>query len=137
MFALVIVVWTIIIASVVSRYPRFFRKVTSYRLDFNSSDSDSEPDDNMVGHSSLSETEEMENRRDSDSDSDSEFDPDDEETEKKAAKILMSFKKYKNLPDYMKDFYDEAEFPKDWLTLTDEEKKAKLDEDLAKYLSKE
>jgi hypothetical protein len=134
MFTIGIVVWSIIVAAIVSRYPKFFKNITAYRINLDSSDS--EPDDDMVGHYSLSETEKMENtpRSDSDSDSesdhldsDSEFDPD-EETQQDdvitAAKVLvlLGTDEYDKLPEYMKDFYEETTHchPNEWMALTDD-----------------
>jgi hypothetical protein len=119
MFAISIIVWTIFIGAVVSRYPQFFNRIRFDSSD--DSDSDSEPDENMVGHSSLSDTEDS-------LDSDSEFDPDEDE----AAHILlnMSLEKYDKIPEYMKDFYEEAKFSADWMKLSESEKLAKLDEEL-------
>jgi len=130
MFTLALIVWSIIIAGVV-------RKISTYRInfDFSDSDSDSDPDDDMVGHSSLSETEEMEKTQYSDSesesdhlDSDSEFYPEDEEI----AHILlhMSLNNFDKIPEYMKDFYEEAILSPEWMSLTDDQKKAKLDAEL-------
>ena len=122
MFTIGLIVWSVIVIGIVNRYIKFNRVVVY-----------SPEDDDMVGHSSVSETEEMENDY---SDSDSEFDPDDEETEIKAAEILMSFKSYDSLPDYMKDFYDETTISPGWMKLTDEQKKTKLDSDLDTYRTK-
>lgn len=124
MFTIGLIVWSVIVIGIVNRYIKFNRVVVY-----------SPEDDDMVGHSSVSETEEMENDY-SDSDSDSEFDPDDEETEIKAAEILMSFKGYDSLPDYMKDFYEETTISPGWMKLTDEQKKTKLDSDLDTYRTK-
>ena len=117
MFTIGLIVWSVIVIGIVNRYIKFNRVVV-YSPD----------DDDMVGHSSVSETEEMENDY---SDSDSEFDPDDEETE-----ILMSFKGYDSLPDYMKDFYEETTISPEWMKLTDDQKKTKLDSDLDIYRTK-
>ena len=122
MFTIGLIVWSVIVIGIVNRYIKFNRVVVY-----------SPEDDDMVGHSSVSETEEMENDY---SDSDSEFDPDDEETEIKAAEILMSFKSYDSLPDYMKDFYEETTISPGWMKLTDEQKKTKLDSDLDTYRTK-
>ena len=145
MFVLTLIAWSIVVATVVSRYPKFFKKITAYRISFESSDTDSEPDDDMVGHSSVSDTEKMENTIYSDSDydsesddldSDSEFDPEQEE----AAEILQSLKTslddYDKLPDYMKDFYEETVLSPKWMKMTEEEKRAKLDADLDNYRTK-
>ena len=145
MFVLTLIAWSIVVATVVSRYPEFFKKITAYRISLESSDTDSEPDDDMVGHSSVSDTEKMENTIYSDSDydsesddldSDSEFDPEQEE----AAEILQSLKTslddYDKLPDYMKDFYEETVLSPKWMKMTEEEKRAKLDADLDNYRTK-
>ena len=147
MFALTLVAWSIVVAAVVSRYPTFFKKITAYRISLDSSDSESEPDDDMVGHSSVSDTEEMENTVYTDSeydsesetdhlDSDSEFDPEQEEAAETLQSLKSSLDDYDKLPDYMKDFYEETVLSPKWMSMTEEEKRAKLDTDLDNYRTK-
>ena len=149
MFVLTLIAWSIVVATVVSRYPKFFKKITAYRISLESSDSDSELDDDMVGHSSVSDTEEMENTIYSDSDydydsesesdhldSDSEFDPEQEEAAETLQSLKSSLDDYDKLPDYMKDFYEETVLSPKWMKMTEEEKRAKLDADLDNYRTK-
>jgi len=87
-----------------------------YRIDFNDSDDD---DDGMVGHASFSdvEDEEDEDGEIEDSDEDSTFDPDE------------------NIPEDLRDFYEESNFSDDWRKLSDDEKLKILDKDLDDYMS--
>jgi hypothetical protein len=87
-----------------------------YRIDFD--DSDSEVDDEMVGHASFSDVEDEEDEDEiEDSDSDSIFDPDE------------------NVPEDLKDFYEESNFSDDWKSLTENEKKKILDKEIDEYMS--
>jgi SepF-like predicted cell division protein (DUF552 family) len=122
MFTLTLIAWSLVIAVIVSRYPKFFKKITAYRISLDSdSDSDSSVSDLSDTESDVSDTEEEE-----------------EEEEQSAAKVILlkSLDDYDKLPDYMKDFYEETVLSPEWMSLTEEQKRVKLDADLDNYRTK-
>ena len=114
MMSLFLFMWTLATIAFVNRFPAFFNKIMRYRIDFD--DSDSEVDDEMVGHASFSDVEDEEDEIE-DSDSDSIFDPDE------------------NVPEDLKDFYEESNFTDDWKKLSELEKKEILDKEIDDYIS--
>jgi len=118
MFTLTLIAWSLVIAVIVSRYPKFFKKITAYRI---SLDSDSDSDSSV---SDLSDTES--------------YVSDTEEEEQSAAEVILlkSLDDYDKLPDYMKDFYEETVLSPEWMSLTEEQKRVKLDADLDNYRTK-
>ena len=136
MFTLTLIVWSLVVAAIVSRYPKFFKKMTTYRINLDSSDSESDSESDYLV-SSYPEYSDSDSESDH-LDSDSEFVPDDDNTvgpesepdEQSAARVNDK------LPDYMKDFYEETVLSSEWMTLTYEQKRVKLDSDLDNYRTK-
>ena len=76
-----------------------------YRIDLNDDD---DVDDGMVGHSSFSDVEDEEDEEDSTDE---------------------------NVPEDLRDFYEESNFSDDWKALTDDEKLKILDKEIDDYMS--
>ena len=114
MFTLTLIAWSLVIAVIVSRYPKFFKKMTAYRI---SLDSDASVSDLSDTESDVSDTEE-------------------EEQSAAGVILLKSLDDYDKLPDYMKDFYEETVLSPEWMSLTEEQKRVKLDADLDNYRTK-
>lgn len=115
MMSLFLVLWTLATIAIVNRFPIFFQRIMKYRIDFDEDDID----DGMVGHASFSdvEDEEDEDGEIEDSDEDSTFDPDE------------------NVPEDLRDFYEESNFSDEWRALTDDEKLKILDKEIDDYMS--
>lgn len=116
--SLFLFLWTLATIAIVNRFPTFFQKIMKYRIDFNDSDSDSEVDDGMVGHASFSDVDDEEDEDGiEDSDEDSTFDPDE------------------NIPEDLRDHYEESTYTDEWKALTDDEKLKILDKEIDDYMS--
>ena len=116
MMSLFLFLWTLATIAIVNRFPTFFQRIMKYRIDSD----DDEVDDGMVGHASFSDVDDEEDEDGDeieDSDEDSTFDPDE------------------NVPEDLRDFYEESNFSDDWRKLSDDEKKKILDKDLDDYMS--